>query len=398
MISESPAAKSQPPTPAPASQRHPAEIALSAIPAAIYGASGYVGGELLRLLAHHPTFVPVAAFSANHVGEPVTRVFPHLAGTKLDALVFVGEEDGAAFFTRPGPLAVFTAPPHGAAAPLLAKLFAARAAAKQAGDKLDDSELHVVDLSADFRFDDARQWAGIYGKPHGAPDLLDRFVCAVPEHFTAGDQGAPPRHAAQPGCFTTAVVCAAWPFFRLELVQGDVFVAAITGSSGSGKTPGAGTHHPERNSTLHAYHPLGHRHEAEMRKLLAVVNGGREPEVEFVPHSGPFVRGIHATVRLRLREEPPPGAHFVSELVERVNDLYGEKSFVHATAAPPRLTEVVGTNKCRLGIAQRGKTLVVTSVIDNLTKGAAGGAIQWMNRLFGMNERLGLDLPGLGWF
>jgi len=308
-------------------------------------------------------------------------------------------------------MAVFTATPHGAAAPLLARLFAARAAARNmngaangAGDATagvapDDKNFHVVDLSADFRFDDAQRWEEIYGKPHGAPELLREFVCAVPEHFTLSKHGTMPRHAAQPGCFTTAVVCAAWPFFKLGLVEGDVFVAATTGSSGSGRTPGPGTHHPERHATLYAYNALAHRHEPEMRRLLGAACRGCEPEVEFVPHSGPFVRGIHATVRMTMRADATnSAADRAAELVARVNTLYGERSFVHATTTPPKLTEVVGTNRCRLGIAVRGRTLVVTSVIDNLTKGAAGGALQWMNRLFGFDERSGLELAGLGWY
>lgn len=379
------------------SDGHP-QLISKLVPAVVFGGTGYVAGELLRLLVNHPKFATAAVFSTSQVGEPVTGAFPHLAGTKLDALHFVGEDEGAAWFTRKGPLAVFTAPPHGAAAPLLARLFQARSAAKAAGAELDDKDLHVVDLSADFRFEDAQQWAQIYGKPHGAPELLPHFACAVPEHF-APPRGELPQHAAQPGCFTTAVVCAAWPFFKLGLVEDGVFVAAMTGSSGSGKTPAAGTHHPERHATLYAYSPLAHRHEAEMKKLLGAACRGCEPDVEFVPHSGPFVRGIHATVRMTLRGEPATSdADFSRELVARVNALYGERSFVHATATPPKLTEVVGTNKCRLGIFVRGRTLVVTSVIDNLTKGAAGGAIQWMNRLFGYDDRAGLELPGLGWY
>lgn len=372
---------------------------VATVPAVVFGGTGYVAGELLRLLVNHPNFATAAVFSTSQVGEPVTGAFPHLAGTKLDALHFVGEEEGAAWFTRKGPLAVFTAPPHGAAAPLLARLFNDRSAAKKAGAELDDRDLHVVDLSADFRFEDAQQWAQIYGKPHGAPELLPHFACAVPEHFVPPRNGSAPQHAAQPGCFTTSVVCAAWPFFKLGLVEDGVFVAAMTGSSGSGKTPGAGTHHPERHATLYAYSPLAHRHEAEMKKLLGAACRGCEPDVEFVPHSGPFVRGIHATVRMTLRGDPAASdAEFARELVSRVNALYGERSFVHATATPPKLTEVVGTNKCRLGIFVRGRTLVVTSVVDNLTKGAAGGAIQWMNRLFGYDDRAGLELPGLGWY
>ena len=126
--------------------------------------------------------------------------------------------------------------------------------------------------------------------------------------------------------------------------------------------------------------------------LLAPACGGVEPEVEFVPHSGPFVRGILATVRMQL-VEPMPGPALAAALAE----FYRDAPFVRVTAAQPRLNEVVGTNACRLGVATRGRTAVVTSVIDNLVKGAAGGGVQWMNRLLGFAESAGLNLAGIGW-
>jgi N-acetyl-gamma-glutamyl-phosphate reductase len=366
---------------------------LAPVPTVLFGGSGYVAGELLRLLAHHPNFAPAAVASTSQVGERVISVFPHLAGTRFEALAFVSEADAVAGAARAGATAVFLATPHGAAAPLARQVIDARVAAGLGGR---DDPFHVVDLSADFRFPDAAQWAAIYGKPHAAPELLSQFTCAVPEHA----ERLATAHAAQPGCFTTAVTCAAWPFFKLGLVEGDVFVSAVTGSSGSGRTPAANTHHPERHATLYAYNALGHRHEAEMRLLIGAACRGCEPDVEFVPHSGPFVRGIHATVRLSLRE-PVASA----DLAARVNAIYAERAraaggapFVVASTTAPKLTEVVGTNRVRLGVMTRGRTLVVTSVIDNLTKGAAGGAVQWMNRLFGLPDTTGLELPGLGWF
>jgi N-acetyl-gamma-glutamyl-phosphate reductase common form len=279
-----------------------------------------------------------------------------------------------------GRAALFAATPHGTTAPLVD---AALAAAETAG-----VEAHAVDLSADFRFADPERFARIYGQAHGAPGRSGAFVCAVPEHH----RGPTPQHAAQPGCFTTAVVLAAYPLYALGLAAGGVFVSAVTGSSGSGRTPGPGTHHPERSGNLVAYSPLAHRHEPEMAMLLAPACGGVEPEVEFVPHSGPFVRGILATVRVPLVEPMPAPA-----LAAAVAEFYGGAPFVHVTTAQPRLNEVIGTNACRLGVATRGRTAVVTSVIDNLVKGAAGGGVQWMNRLLGFEESAGLNLAGIGW-
>ena len=350
------------------------------VPALVLGGSGYVAGELLRLLAGHPRLRTAAVVSTSQAGAPVAAAFPHLAGVLPADLRFAAADAAAAHLPHGRPVGIFAATPHGATAALLDAVLAAAEAA--------GAEAHAVDLSADFRFADPERFARIYGQAHGAPGRVGSFVCAVPEHH----QGPAPAHAAQPGCFTTAVVLAAYPLYALGLVSGGVFVSAVTGSSGSGRTPGAGTHHPERSGNLYAYSPLVHRHEPEMRQLLAPACGGAEPEVEFVPHSGPFVRGIHATLRLQLVEPMPAAA--VAAAVAR---FYGAAPFVSVTTAAPRLNEVVGSNACRLGVATRGRTAVLTAVIDNLVKGAAGGAVQWMNRLIGCDEDAGLRLAGIGW-
>jgi N-acetyl-gamma-glutamyl-phosphate reductase common form len=349
-------------------------------PIVVLGGTGYVAGELLRLLAGHPNFDVQAVASAGHAGDGVIATFPHLSGLFADTLRFE-DLDGIERHFLPGvPVGVFAATPHGTTAALLDRLLAC---AEQAG-----ALVRVVDLSADFRYGDPRKFAEVYGHTHGAPQRVASFVCAVPEHYG----GRPPLHAAQPGCFTTAVTLAAYPLYALGLSEGAVFVAAVTGSSGSGRNPTANTHHPERNGNLYAYSPLAHRHEPEMRFLLAPACGGSEPEVEFVAHSGPFVRGIHATLRLGMKD-PLPAAEVAGALA----GFYRDCPFVAVSPAAPKLNEVVGTNRCRLGVATRGRTVIVTSVIDNLVKGAAGGGVQWMNRLFGLQEDLGLRLPGLGW-
>jgi N-acetyl-gamma-glutamyl-phosphate reductase common form len=351
------------------------------IPVAILGGSGYVAGELTRLLVAHPRFELVSLASTSQVGEPVATAFPHLAGTSAEALVF-GSVEAVADRLRPGArLGVFTATPHGTTAAMLEPLLAAAEAS--------GTDLRVVDLSADYRFADATRYQSIYGHPHPFPGRLASFTCAVPEHV----RGRPTPHATQPGCFVTSVVLAAYPFLAADWVEPEVFVSAVTGSSGSGRKPTSGTHHPERRSAMYAYSALSHRHEPEMAMLLGAACGGVEPVVDFVPHSGPFVRGIHATLRMRLRQPME-----TEDLVQLVNGYYSSTPFVRASAEAPRLTEVVGTNRCRLGIFTRGHTLVVTSVIDNLVKGAAGGGVQWMNRLFELPDRTGLELAGLGWY
>lgn len=349
------------------------------IPIAILGGSGYVAGELARLVLAHPRFELAALASTTQDGEPVARTFPHLAGA--DALSFSSIAAVEELLAPGRPLGIFAATPHGTSAALVDRVLAT---AERVG-----AQVRVVDLSADFRFGDPALFAEIYGQPHGAPHRLASFTCAVPEHV----RGRPPMHAAQPGCFTTAVVLAAWPFFAEDLVEDELFVTAVTGSSGSGRKLGASTHHPERRSNLFAYGVLAHRHEHEMRALLGRARSGRAPDVELVPCSGPFVRGIHATLRLRLRSEAA-----AETLVASLDRAYAHTPFVRATLEPPRLADVVGTNRCRIGVAVRGRTLVLSSVVDNLVKGAAGGGVQWMNRLFELADDTGLGLSGLGWY
>lgn len=347
---------------------------------AVIGGQGYVSGELLRLLCHHPEFEVAAVVSSSQAGTRVVDSFGHLRHTKVDGLLF---SDVGEVLRDLGSLriaGVFTATPHGRTAGLVDDLL--RAAEAQC------VPLHVVDLSADFRFRDAARYEAIYGIVHPAPSRLGEFTCAVPELH----EGKPTKHAVQPGCHATAATIAAYPFVARGLVENDVFVATVTGSSGSGRTPGPGTHHPSRRSNYVAYKPLSHRHEAEVRMFLAQVNGGIEPDVSLVPHSGPFVRGIHATLRMTLKE--PREA---DELIAIASEVYANRPFVSVEAAMPALADVVGTNRCGIGVAVRGTTLVVTSVIDNLVKGAAGGAVQWMNRIAGLPDETGLCLPGLGW-
>lgn len=346
------------------------------IPVVVLGGSGYVAGELLRLLAGHPHLRPSAILSESQAGEAVESAFPHLAGC-FPGLKFSGRE--GLFEGLEGQVAVFCAAPHGAAAALLDEVLA-EAEAK-------GLEAHAVDLSADFRFADAAEYERVYGHAHGAPGRLASFSCAVPEHAN-GTVG----HKAHPGCFTTATLLATVPLLKLGLVEPRVSVVAVTGSTGAGKTPTATTHHPARRSNLYAYNPLSHRHEPEM-EALAKAASGVEAEIHFIPQAGPFARGIYATVQGRLLK-PGPGEAAVRAALA---SFYDGSPFVDVLAAPPRLQDVVGTNRCRMGVAVDGDHVAVFSAIDNLVKGAAGGGIQWMNRLLGLPETAGLNQPGPGW-
>lgn len=351
---------------------------ISPIQAVVLGATGYVGGELLRLIAAHPRFDLAAAVSTSRDGYPIAVTFPHLASVYPEDN-FCGHDDWLEQVSADSELALFSAAPHGASASLIAS--AIEAAATK------NISIRVVDASADFRYAQQSDYEAVYGGTHGAPELLEQFYCAVPEH--AGDTAA--RHIGHPGCFATATLLATVPLLQSGLTSAEFFVAATTGSTGSGRSPQAGTHHPERHSTMYAYKPLAHRHAPEVERLCE--NATAKPcRLNFVPHSGPFARGIYATVQAKLLAETS-----VDEVREVFTSAYAESPFVQLVAGTPRLKDVVASNFCQIGIAVDGDTVVVMSAIDNLVKGAAGGAVQWMNRLWQLPETDGLLATAPGW-
>ena len=348
------------------------------IPAVIIGASGYVGGELLRLVAGHPEFELRAAVSDSAAGQPIGALFGHL-GSALSEHRFVAHADWLDRIAPGSKLALFSAAPHGASAAMLAK------ALQDCADR--NIDVHVVDSSADFRFASQSDWEAVYKLDHGAPQLLPHFLCALPEHV--GDVDVP--HIGHPGCFATAMTLASVPLIRSGLTDAEVFISGVTGSTGSGKTPVAGTHHPERNSNLYAYKPLAHRHAPEVESLVAAASG-RQARVHFVPHSGPFARGIHVTVQAKAAS--PVDAEALRKVYD---DVYSDAPFVQVVDGMPRLKNVVASNHCHIGVAVDDDSVVVMAAIDNLVKGAAGGAVQWMNRLWQLPETTGLDMPAPGW-
>ena len=181
------------------------------------------------------------------------------------------------------------------------------------------------------------------------------------------------------------------PLLARGLAEPRVFVSGVTGSTGSGRQPTPGTHHPQRHSDLYAYNPLAHRHVPEVA-ALALAATGVEAEFSFVPHSGPFARGIYVTVQAVMRDETT-----THDLVAELRDYYDQSPFVRVGGEPPRIKDVVASNYAELGATARGCTVAVTCAIDNLTKGAAGGAVQWMNRMLGFEETAGLTQPAAGW-
>jgi len=348
------------------------------IPAIVLGGTGYVAGELLRLLATHPYLDLAAVASDSQPDEPVAQFFRHLQPV-LPHLRFAGYDEAVEYVTANPATAVFSAAPHGVSATMIDKLLAAAA---QAGTRP-----RVVDISADFRFRTAAAYEAVYKHGHGAPERIAEFTCAVPEHLNS----LPTPHVAHPGCFATAILLASVPLLSLGLVEPRLFVSGITGSTGSGRQPTAGTHHPQRHSDLYAYNALAHRHTPEVR-ALALAASGVEADFMFVPHSGPFARGIHVTVQAVARE--PVTSH---ELVHALRDYYDQSVFVRVGGELPRVKDVVASNYAQLSGVAHGNSVAVMCAIDNLTKGAAGGAVQWMNRMLGYEETAGLMQAAAGW-
>jgi N-acetyl-gamma-glutamyl-phosphate reductase common form len=348
------------------------------IPTVVLGGSGYVAGELLRLLAAHPHFELAGVLSESKPGEPVASAFPHLTSAYPD-LRFASRVQIEAALLAASSSAIVSAAPHGAAAPLIDALLSA---AERAGRRP-----RVVDISADFRYRSADAYRAVYGHAHGAPGRLAEFTCAVPEHLAH----LPTPHVAHPGCFATAVLLAAVPLLTLGLTAPTLYVCGVTGSSGSGRQPSEGTHHPLRHSDVVSYSALTHRHVPEVI-ACALAASGVEADVSFVPSSGPFVRGIHVTVQGPLR-----AARDSASVIGALKEFYARAPFVRVTADPPRVKNVVASNYAHLSAAANGRTVAVMCVLDNLTKGAAGGALQWLNRMFELPETAGLEAAAPGW-
>lgn len=346
-------------------------------PAIVLGGSGYVAGEFLRLIDAHPRLTLGAVVSSSQAGEPVAKTFAHLAPAYPDE-VFVSVDAAIARLRTAAHWLVLSGAPHGASAQLIDQLLVAADSAGVA--------MTVVDASADFRFADAAQWAKVYAHEHATPQLIPKFTCAVPEHLS--EIGTP--HAAHPGCFATTMLLGIVPLATAGLAD-EFCVSAITGSTGAGRTPRETTHHPVRQSNLFAYQALKHRHDPEVRALTKAASG-REIDLKFVPHSGPFARGIHATIFARAKQRVT-GA----QLTEALTEFYRGSRFVRIEPEPPRVKDIAATNYSALHALVDGDTIVICSVLDNLLKGAAGGSIQWANRLLGLPEDLGLTAPAAGW-
>jgi N-acetyl-gamma-glutamyl-phosphate reductase len=335
---------------------------------AVIGAAGYVGIELLRLVLQHPDVTEVVATSRSQAGKPIADLHPAL-GLLTDARFAAHAPEDAAR----GQDVVFLALEHGDSSKIMGSLV-------DAGTGL------IIDLAADFRIHDGRLHEQHYG-PHPAPELVHRFAYGLADVQGTALRGA--KAIASPGCFATAAQLALYGIADLTIAVPPV-IFAVTGSSGAGQGLKPTTHHATRAHNMFAYAGMGHRHEGEMLEQWRAWQHDAAAHARLICHSGPFVRGIHATLHAALAEP-------ISDINAHVARRFAGRPFVRVLDAPPRLTDAVGSNLALLHAAASddGREVQVTCVIDNLIKGAGGQAMQAMNLALGLDERAGLTAPGV---
>jgi N-acetyl-gamma-glutamyl-phosphate reductase len=340
------------------------------IKVSIIGATGYTGSELLRLLLFHEKVEVVKVTSRSDVEVPVGQIHRNLY--KLTNLKFT-EEDIEEIVEISD--AVFLALPHGQA---LEKIPAIFQAAK-------GKPIRVLDLGGDFRLKDTQVFEKYYKLKHTAPEFLKDAVYGLTEFNREGIQKS--NLVACPGCFPTGALLALFPLAAENLLTGDVIINSATGSSGSGTDPSEGTHHPERAFDYKAYNVFSHRHQPEIQQELERFNGNPF-EVTLTTHSAPMVRGIFTTVFAHLSKEIPE-----SRLKDLYCGYYENEHFIRLVDQP-RSAVVAGSNFCDVSVVSRGRKVIINSAIDNLVKGGSGQAVQDMNLMFGLDEKMGLTFPG----
>jgi N-acetyl-gamma-glutamyl-phosphate reductase len=323
---------------------------------AVLGASGYTGGELLRLLASHPHFEVVAATAGSHEGMAVADMHPALAGA-YPSLSFAATEAAAADGA------------HGASQRLMPELLS------KVG--------HVVDLAADFRLKDASLYPTWYGEEHSCPELLDEAVFGLPELDRQDLAGA--RLVAAPGCYVTAATLALAPLVKAGLVErSGIVVDAASGVSGAGRKLTEGTQFCTVDEDFAAYGLLKHRHTPEMEQAIGA-------QLLFTPHLAPMNRGILATCYAR------PTSSTGAAPLEVLAEAYASEPFVIVSSRSPSTKAALGSNTAHVTALYDERTGWVVSIcaLDNLVKGASGQALQCANAVMGWPETTGLPLAGL---
>ena len=313
----------------------------------IAGGAGYTAGELLRILLYHPHVEIASVLSKSNTGNPVAAVHTDLVG-ETD-LIFTNQlnEDIDVLFLCVG---------HGESQVFL--------------DKHSLSEkVRIIDLSQDFR---------IEGPYHD-------FVYGLPEMNKPKIREA--HHIANPGCFATCIQLGFLPLAHARMMQNDLHIHAITGSTGAGQQPTETSHFSWRNNNISVYKAFSHQHLKETRQSLYHLHPGFNHQLYFVPVRGNFTRGIYATLYMKTDAG-------LDEIKNVYQEFYKNEPFVFITDANPDLKQVVNTNKCLLHLEKHEDVIFIISMIDNLVKGASGQAVQNMNLLFGLEETAGLHLKG----
>lgn len=332
----------------------------------VIGASGYTGAELLRLLAGHPNFDVVYATGDSQAGTLASSVYPSLAAA-YPSLVFA-EYDPAVAATCD---VLFLGLPHEASLALVPQLV--------------DKVRLVVDLSAAYRLKDASQYPTWYGFSHDQPDLLARAVYGLPELFREELAGA--QLVATPGCYVTAASLALTPLVRAGVVQTTgIIVDAASGVSGAGRVPKPNTHFNTVNEDFTAYGLLDHRHTPEIEQVTGA-------SVLFTPHLAPMNRGILATCYAKPAGATPTTQSLLAALAK----AYAKEPFVVVRPTSPSTKATLGSNAAHITARfdERTNTVMVICAIDNLAKGASGGAIQAANVALGLPETAGLSAVGM---
>lgn len=318
------------------------------IKAGIIGGSGYTGGELLRLLIHHKEVEIRFVYSRTRAGKPLTSAHPDLQG--LTDLAFSSEVQADVDL-------VFLCLGHGHSRKFLM-------------EHPFSAQTRIIDLSQDFRLQENQAFNG------------KAFVYGLPERYKEQIQKA--QYVANPGCFATAIQLALLPLAKEGHLSGDIHVNATTGSTGAGVVPSETTHFSWRSNNVSWYKPFTHQHLAEINQSLDSENPDRG-QLLFLPVRGNFTRGIFATAYIRYSGSQ----NAVEDLYEA---YYQDAPFTQISETPIHLKQVVNTNQCHLHLHQQEDILLVTSIIDNLLKGASGQAVQNMNLMFGFQETEGLNL------
>jgi N-acetyl-gamma-glutamyl-phosphate/LysW-gamma-L-alpha-aminoadipyl-6-phosphate reductase len=339
----------------------------------IVGASGYVGGETLRILLDHPEVEVFQVTSETYSGKFVHSVHPNLRKRTNLKFVSVNDVKGCDF--------LFLALPHGSSS--------------QKIDQFLSIAPKIIDLSADFRLHNPKDYDIYYENPHPKPDFLKKFVYGIPELHR--EEIRKSNYVTGAGCLSTATILALMPVVKNGLLENsEITIEAKVGSSAGGNKSHPSTHHPERSGVIRSYHPTGHRHTPEIVQELTF--NGSVPVVRFSATSVEAVRGIlstcHCSVKSGLTEK---------DIWSVYRKEYGNEPFIRIVKEAkglyryPEPKLLIGSNYCDIGFEkdEHSNWLVVMSAIDNLMKGAAGNSIQAMNVMCGFEETKGLEFPGL---